>query len=392
MEYYELLFWILLALIFYAFVGYGIVLFILLRLKKWFSRKVKSDEGIYEPEVTLFVAAYNEVEYIEDKVKNTLAIDYPKDKLNIVFVTDGSDDGTPDRLSKFPQVKVYHEAPRSGKIGAINRGMSFVRTPIVIFSDANAMLNKEVVREMIKHFKDPKVGCVAGEKRIIKKELDNASGAGEGIYWKYESLLKKMDADLNTTIGAAGELFSIRTNLFEVVEQDTILDDFIISMRIAAKGYKIAYEPNAYASESASASIGDEMKRKVRICAGGWQSVARLGRLLNPFRFGMLSFQYISHRVLRWTVIPVFLLVLLPLNLLLMERLGGIYTLLMLSQIAFYAFAILGWYLEKKSLRSKLLFVPYYFSIMNIAAFKGFFRYAKGNQSVLWERANRAKI
>ncbi len=392
MEYYEILFWILLALIFYAFVGYGFILYLLLKVKTWFSKKSSAAEGIYEPEVTLFVAAYNEVEYIEDKVKNTLAIDYPKDKLKIVFVTDGSDDGTPELLKKFQEVEVFHEAPRSGKIGAINRGMSFVRSPIVIFSDANAMLNRGVVKEMIKHYKDPKVGCVAGEKRIIKKELDNATGAGEGIYWKYESALKKMDADLNTTIGAAGELFSIRTNLFEVVEKDTILDDFIISMRIAAKGFKIAYEPEAYASEAASATIGEEMKRKVRICAGGWQSVVRLSKLLNPFRYGLLSFQYISHRVLRWTVIPLFLLALVPLNIFLMQNIGGIYTILLVLQLAFYAFAVLGWYLEKKSLRSKVLFVPYYFSIMNIAAFKGFFRYAKGNQSVLWERANRAKI
>ena len=201
-----------------------------------------------------------------------------------------------------------------------------------------------------------------------------------------------MDAALNSAIGAAGELFSIRTSLFEPVEKDTLLDDFMISMRIAARGYKIVYEPGAYASESASASIADEMKRKVRIGAGGLQSIVRLKALLNPFKYGLLTFQYVSHRVLRWTLVPLFLLLIIPLNYFLMHYNQGIYTLLLYGQVAFYVAALIGWFMEKRSLRNKLVFVPFYFSIMNIAAFRGFFRYVKGRQSVLWERANRAGV
>ena len=390
MNYVEWAFWILLFVIFYAYLGYGIVLLLLLKIKRLFVKPKNLKNEDFEPEVTLFVAAYNEADYIREKVENTLAIDYPRDKLRIVFVTDGSDDGTPEILKEYDGISVYHRGPRAGKIGAINRGMGYVISPIVIFSDANAMLNKEVVREMVRHYQDPKVGCVAGEKRILKKETDTASGAGEGIYWKYESALKKMDAALNSAIGAAGELFSIRTSLFEPVEKDTLLDDFMISMRIATRGYKIVYEPGAYASESASASIADEMKRKVRICAGGLQSIVRLKALLNPFKYGLLTFQYVSHRVLRWTLVPLFLLLIIPLNYILMQYNQGIYTLLLYGQAAFYMAALIGWFMEKRSLRNKLVFVPFYFSIMNIAAFRGFFRYVKGRQSVLWERANRA--
>lgn len=390
MNYVEWTFWILLFVIFYAYLGYGLVLFLLLKIKNLFSKGKNQEQEQFEPKVTLFVAAYNEAAYIREKVANTLAVDYPKDKLRIVFVTDGSDDGTPDILKEYDGISVYHRPPRAGKIGAINRGMGYVISPVVIFSDANAMLNKKVVKEMVKHYRDPAVGCVAGEKRILKKELDKASGAGEGIYWRYESALKKMDAGLNSAIGAAGELFSIRTSLFEPVEKDTILDDFMISMRIAARGYKIVYEPGAYASESASASIGDEMKRKIRICAGGLQSMVRLKPLFNPFKYGLLSFQYISHRVLRWTLVPLFLLLIIPLNYILMQYEQGIYTFLFYGQSVFYTAAVIGWFLEKKSLRNKLVFVPFYFSMMNIAAFRGFFRYVKGRQSVLWERANRA--
>lgn len=392
MNYVEWAFWIFLFVIFYAYLGYGIVLLLLLKIKRLFVKPKNLKKEAFEPEVTLFVAAYNEADYIREKVENTLAIDYPRDKLRIVFVTDGSDDGTPEILKEYEGISVYHRGPRAGKIGAINRGMGYVISPIVIFSDANAMLNKEVVREMVRHYQDPKVGCVAGEKRILKKETDTASGAGEGIYWRYESALKKMDAALNSAIGAAGELFSIRTSLFEPVEKDTLLDDFMISMRIAARGYKIVYEPGAYASESASASIADEMKRKVRICAGGLQSIVRLKALLNPFKYGLLTFQYVSHRVLRWTLVPLFLLLIIPLNYFLMHYNQGIYTLLLYGQVAFYVAALIGWFMEKRSLRNKLVFVPFYFSIMNIAAFRGFFRYVKGRQSVLWERANRAGV
>ncbi len=388
---YEILFWVLLSLVFYTYLGYGIVLIILVIIKELFTGKLTDDGVIFEPSVTIFVAAFNEKDYIEEKVLNTLALDYPKEKLQILFVTDGSDDGTPELLSQFPEVTVLHKEERAGKISAINRGMSEVENSIVIYSDANAMLNKESIREIVKHYKNPKVGCVSGEKRIYKKNKDGASGAGEGIYWKYESLLKKLDFRLYSAVGAAGELFSIRTELHEHVEKDTLLDDFIISLRIAQKGYKIAYEPDAYASENASASIKEEMKRKIRISAGGIQSIIRLASLFNFFKYGILTFQYVSHRVLRWTLTPLALLALLPINFFLMQEGGHVmYEVLFYGQIAFYTFAILGWYLENKQIKIKVLFIPFYFFFMNMCVFLGFFRYLKGNQSVIWERALRS--
>jgi cellulose synthase/poly-beta-1,6-N-acetylglucosamine synthase-like glycosyltransferase len=242
-------------------------------------------------------------------------------------------------------------------------------------------------------FADPKVGCVSGEKRIYSKEKDAAAGAGEGLYWKYESTLKKWDAELYSVVGAAGELFAIRTELFQEVERDTLLDDFIISLRVAQKGYTIQYDPEAYAIESASANVKEELKRKVRISAGGIQSVIRLRSLLNFFKFGTLSFQYISHRVLRWTLAPLSLLFMIPINfvLALSESFSttGFFTILFYLQILFYVAALLGWYLENKSIKVKILFVPYYFFIMNLSVFLGFNRYIKGKQTVNWERAKR---
>ncbi|CAD0009807.1 glycosyltransferase family 2 protein [Flavobacterium chungangense] len=391
----KITFWLLLFIIVYTYVGYGILLFLIIKIRRFFKlgNKVNIDPN-YEPEVTLFIAAYNEKEYVAAKMKNTLELEYPKEKLNIIWVTDGSNDGTPNLLNGYPNTTVYHLDERNGKIGAMNRGMEFVKTPIVIFSDANTNLGKESVRRIVNLFSNPAVGCVSGEKRIVDKESDVASGAGEGIYWKYESALKKWDAELYSVVGAAGELFAIRTQLYCHVEKDTLLDDFIISLRVAQEGYTIQYDPEAYAIETASASVREEFKRKIRISAGGIQSIVRLRSLLNIFKYGTLSFQYISHRVLRWSLTPLCLILLIPVLSILAFNEGiisfGFYSILFWMQLFFYAAALLGWFLENRETRIKILFVPYYFFIMNLCVILGFFRYLKKSQSVNWERAKRA--
>lgn len=392
----KIAFWIMIGIVFYAYLGYGIILFILVKFKRLFRiGKNKKRIEDYEPDVTLFVAAYNEKDYVDAKVKNSLSLEYPSSKVSQVWVTDGSDDGTPEMLAKYKDkgVEVYHEDARGGKIGAMNRGMQFVKSPIVIFSDGNTMLGKESIRRIVNMFSDPKVGCVSGEKRIFNKDKDTAAGT-EGIYWKYESKLKKWDAELYSVVGAAGELFAIRTDLYRHVENDTLLDDFIISLRIAMDGYTIQYDPEAYAIESSSANVQEELKRKIRISAGGIQSFLRLSALLNIFKYKTLSFQYISHRVLRWIFAPFFLPLIFLANLLIALQTGmynyeNLYTLLFYGQVLFYIFALLGWYFENRKIKIKILFIPYYFFIMNLSMYLGLARFIKGKQSVNWERAKR---
>lgn len=382
----EILFWTMLGIMFYAYVGYGILLYFLVKIKNIFSKKQAFQTKEW-PEVTLLVAAYNESDYVIEKVKNTLAQDYPKDKLKIVFVTDGTTDDSIEKLNNFKEVQVYHSDERKGKMAAINRIMPLIESPITIFTDANAMLNQGAIRKMVKHFANPKVGVVAGEKQILKVSENNAE-VGEGLYWKYESFLKKLDAELYSTVGAAGELYAIRTSLFETLETDTLLDDFVLSLRICSKGYVTAYEPNAKALETASMNIAEELKRKVRISAGGIQSVIRLQTLLNPFKHGWLTFQYLSHRVLRWTLVPVFLILMPLINLFLLEN--PFYQFSLFLQFAFYSLAILGYVFEKKGKKFKALYVPYYFSFMNYAAILGFKRFYSNQQAVTWEKAARA--
>lgn len=381
-----------LFIVFYTFAGYGIFLYLIIRIKRAFKgRKTLPSENLDElPSCTLVIAAYNEEYFIEQKISNSLLLNYPEGKLKLLFVTDGSSDKTPDIVARYPQIQLLHQPQRAGKIAAVHRAMNYVDTDAVVFTDANTFLNKDALIKICRHYSDTTVGAVAGEKRVHIDENADASAAGEGFYWKYESALKKWDSELYSVVGAAGELFSVRRSLYQPVEADTVLDDFMISMLIAAKGYRIIYEPEAYATETASENVSEELKRKVRIAAGGMQSILRLKKLFNPFPYPILSFQYISHRVLRWTITPFLLILSFILNAVLALKPGETAMQgLLLAQVLFYLLALLGLIMEKRQLRIKILFIPYYFCVMNYAVLAGIIRYFSTRQSAVWEKVQR---
>lgn len=383
-------FWISLFIVFYTFVGYGIVLFVLVKLKRLFyGKKVPSYDLHHLPTLTLIIAAYNEADVIEAKIHNTFSLNYPLEKFNIIFITDGSSDGTPEKIALYPAIRLMHTQERKGKINAIHRAMQQVSTEITVFTDANTTLNSDALINIARHYADQKVGAVSGEKRVQVQELSDAT-AGEGFYWKYESLLKKWDSELYSVVGAAGELFSIRTGLYQAVPADTILDDFMISLLIASNGYRIVYEPEAFAMETASANTKEELKRKIRIAAGGIQSILRLKPLLNPLQHPVLSFQYISHRVLRWTITPFLMVLSLILNIVIIFYINlPLYQLILAAQLGFYMLALAGWFLEQKEIKIKALFVPFYFCLMNYAVLAGIVRFFSNKQSAVWEKALR---
>jgi cellulose synthase/poly-beta-1,6-N-acetylglucosamine synthase-like glycosyltransferase len=317
-------------------------------------------------------------------------LDYSKEKVQIIVITDGSTDLTASKVSNYQDVVLLHKDERAGKMAAIKRAIPYITGEVLIFTDANTFLNQLALIELVKHYQDERVGAVAGEKRIIVDESADASSAGEGFYWRYESFLKKCDYELYSNVGAAGELFSIRTKLYEPVEADTIIDDHMIAMRIAEKGYIIAYEPNAYAIETASANVKEELKRKVRIAAGGIQSILRLRKAANPFRNPVLTFQYLSHRVLRWTLTPILLPVIFIINgVIILDQSSLLYLILFLAQCAFYTLAYIGFYFERKDIRVKVLFIPFYFCMMNYAVLAGIVRYFRKAQSAAWEKSVR---
>ncbi|WP_158827169.1 glycosyltransferase family 2 protein [Mucilaginibacter lacusdianchii] len=387
----EIVLWLSLFIVFYAFFGYGILLFIIIKIKRLLRGKpvlpVVDADNL--PTCTLVVAAFNEESFMAEKISNTLALNYPPGKLQFVFITDGSTDRTPDIIARYPQIKLMHSPERRGKIAAVHRAMTAVTSEVVVFTDANTYLNKDALMLICRHYADPKVGAVAGEKRVQVDETADAT-AGEGFYWKYESKLKTWDSELYSVVGAAGELFSIRKSLYRPVPPNTILDDFMISLLVAKDGYRVLYEPEAYATETSSENVKEELKRKIRIAAGGIQSIIWLKALLNIFKYPVLSFQYISHRVLRWTVTPFLMILALILNAVIVAAGGGmLYHLLLIGQVIFYLASLAGWLLERREVKVKLLFIPYYFCMMNYAVVRGIFRYAAGRQSAVWEKSKR---
>ncbi len=378
----KFLFFFSFFIVFYSYIGYGLLIYLIVNLKKLFRRNSTPSAGNYqpsmefEPDVTLLVAAYNEADCIEQKLRNSLDLDYPVGKLRWIFITDGSTDATADIIRRYTSVLLLHQTERKGKVAAINRAMKYVETPYVIFSDANSLINRTAVRDILKHYADPLVGAVAGEKKIISEGRENAVGSGESIYWNYESVLKKLDSELYSVVGAAGELFSVRTSHFHQAAEDVIIEDFVQSLQICMDGYIVRYEPKAYATETASISIREEQKRKVRIAAGAFQAMIILKKLFNVYRYPLLSFQFISHRILRWTLCPVCLLICLFTNIILVaDGYTGFYGIFLLAQIVFYTIALAGWLFARRNVKIKAFYIPYYFFFMNFSMFLGFFRF-----------------
>ena len=374
------LFWVCLAIVFYTYLGYGIVLYLLVLAKRLFT-KAKPQADIPDeclPAVTLMVCAYNEEDIIKEKMDNTRQLDYTKNRLRLMWVTDGSTDSTNELLAEYEDVKVVYSPERRGKTAALKHGIKEVDTEIVIMTDANTMINAGAIREIARLMQDPKVGCVSGEKKVMAKNEGDEAAQGEGLYWKYESTLKRLDSELYSAMGAAGELCVIRRQLMTDIPDDSLLDDFVISMEIVKKGYKIAYTSQAYAMEYGSANMHEESKLKRRIAAGGLQSSWRLRSLMNPFRHPLVAFQFVSHRVLRWTITPICLFALIPLNtILVLSGAGTVYTVIWILQILFYAAATFG------------IRIPAYFVFMNLNVFRGM-AYLLNNSTGMWEKARRA--
>ena len=390
----KIAFWICAFLVFYTYLGYGMLLWLLVRLKRIVrgkaERKALPTDEAELPEVTFMICAYNEQDVVDMKMENTLQLDYPHDKLHIMWVTDGSTDQTNERLARYADVEVVFSPERRGKTAALNHGISMVRSEITMMTDANTIVNREAVREIVRCFQDPQVACVAGEKRVMARHEGQAAAEGEGLYWKYESALKRMDSELYSAMGAAGELNAIRTRFYEPMPETALLDDFVMSMRMVDQGYKIAYTSDAYAMEYGSADLAEESKRKRRIAAGGLQSVWWLRQMMNPFRRPVVAFQFVSHRVLRWTITPIALLALIPLNVaLVFLKAGTVYNVIWILQLLFYLAAFASWMLEKQGRKNKLLYVPYYFLFMNLNVFRGMKYLSTHKTSGAWEKAKR---
>lgn len=368
------LFWLAVATIVYTFFGYPLLVGLLAR---WRPHPVQ--RGPITPRVTVLVPAYDEAPIIAAKIDNTLALDYPPDRLECVVVADGSTDGTEQVAAGYAGqgVRLLYQPERQGKAAAINRAMPLLDGDVVVLTDANAMLNQGALQAMMPNFADPAVGGVAGAKQVL--------GGGEGLYWRYESYLKRCDSALTSVMGAAGELLAVRRDLYAgaAPEPDSIIEDFVLSLRLVEDGWRVIYQPDALAYEPATPHLAGDWQRRTRIAAGGFQSMARLPGLLDPRR-GLVAWQYASHRVLRWAVTPFLLPMVYLLNLLLLG--SPLYLALAAGQTLFYSTAALGYLQARRGIRAGLPYVAFYFCLTNAAALAGFWRTITHTQPVTWTK------
>ena len=382
----KIIYWLIFGIIFYAYIGYLIVLYILSNIFE-FKKNNAVDAYTEWPEVSLLIAAYNEEKVISGKIENCLMLDYPKDLLHIWIASDGSSDNTNEIVKKYTEVREnIHllEFSRTGKSGMLNRAIKSVKGEIVVFSDANTEYSADALKGLVKHFEDPAVGCVSG-RLIYRNPGETLSGKGESVYWRYETQLKKMESKLGYVAGANGAIYAIRRELFEPFSPRTINDDFTLSMKIVMHGFKSIYDENAIVYENVAPTMQSEFKRHVRDGAGHYIAVMSLLGLLNPL-LGMRSFIYWSHRIFRWMV-PFLLILLFIVTIFLLDAL--LYSYLFILQCVFYLLAILGWVFIKTARLPFIFYVPFYFCNLNLALLLGFLRAVTNAQKSTWDRTER---
>jgi len=378
----SVLFWISVSVVVYSYLLYPLLLLALEILQK---QKHFKKEGI-TPGVSIVIAAYNEEKVIKQRIENCLSLDYPKELLEIIIASDGSDDQTGSIVRQYSSrnviLKDYKE--RRGKVNVLNETVPQAKHPIIIFSDANASFHPDAVRNIVRHFADEHIGAVCGRLYFVNSQ-DGETGELEGVYWRYETLLKKLEGKRGSLMGANGAIYAIRKELFEACPSDTIIEDFFIPMKILQRGFAVIYDPRAEAVEETAQKIVHEKERRIRIGAGDYQALFRLLPMLNPLR-GFSALAFWSHKVLRW-LSPFFLITALVSNLFLLDE--KVYFILFILQGGFYLSALFGQALAWSGMSIKVFNLCYYFVSMNLALLLGFFRFLLGTQKAAWHRTQR---
>jgi cellulose synthase/poly-beta-1,6-N-acetylglucosamine synthase-like glycosyltransferase len=389
--------WLALGLVAFSYLGYPLVLAVMgavqdlrgaLRyLGGSGDRRERSGPEAW-PRVSLVVAAFDEEGCIREKVLNSLALDYPPERLEIVVGCDGCTDGTAAaaREAGGARVRVVELSPRAGKATVLARLVPAASGDVVILTDANVLLEPGAVRALVRRFQDPQVGAVVGRLRLRNPRNRRFE---EGIYWRYETFLKYLEGKRGCVLGANGGLYAIRRILFGPLDPDTIVDDFVVPVRIAARGWAVPFEPAAVAHEDTTEDARKEFGRRVRIGAGNWQALARVPDVLDP-RTGFLCFAFVSHKLVRWTT-PFLLAVALVAAIALAAQPGAWgYRTLALAQLAFYALAYAGWRDAAGPGAGRAASAAHYFVAMNVALAVGLWRFLRGTQRAAWQRTDRS--
>lgn len=377
----EIVFWLAVVIIAYTYFGYPLAT---LFLSVFVRHPVKKEDN--EPAVTFLITAYNEEKKIRKKLENTLGLDYPTDKLEIIVASDGSTDRTDEIVKEFEDkgVVLHRVEGRVGKTETQNQTVRIARGDIIIFSDATTEYKKDAVRKIVRNYSDPSVGAVSGRYEYV-----NPTGApvGQGtiLFWKYENFVKSRQTRIKTITGCCGCIYSVRKDLYAPLPGD-IISDLVEPLKILEKGYRVAFEQDAIAYEKTEEGVSDEFSMRVRVITRAMNGLAYVKSLLNPLKYPFVSFQLNSHKVFRW-LIPFFLIIILLCNPLLLNK--GFYIATFLLQILFYASALTAWVMERFDRRIKLLSIPLFFCLINLASLRAAINFIKGRKMITWETVRR---
>jgi len=381
----ETLLWISIGCILYGYVGYPLLITIISVVR---GRVVRKNPD-YRPTVSLIIPAHNEVKVIRKKLDNALTVDYPREYLEIVVVSDESTDGTDEIVKEYDDrgIQLIRLEPRGGKNRAVNSVVPQVNGEIVVLCDANIMFESSAISKIIENFADPSVGCVCGQK-LYREDEGMATGKGEGLYWKLEEYLKRRESLAGSVTGADGSMYAIRKSLFRPFDI-ALMDDLLVSLNIYHQGFRIVSEPDARAYEKATTVISDEFRRKNRIVASAIRTYARNTHFLNPFKSGLMSWQIWSHKFCRWLV-PFFLIAaaFALINLVTQER----YIWLAVLSALFIVTAVVGGLMQREGKGSGLLSFPFYFLLVNTAALLGWLKFIGGKVETTWKKPESSRV
>lgn len=372
----EKVFWLFIFIIFYAYFGYPMLLFI---ISLFINNCVRKKE--ITPYVTFLITAFNEEKSIKIKLENTLSLEYPSDKLEIIVASDGSTDETDDIVKDYfkEKVKLIRVEGRLGKTESQNRAVKIAQGEIIVFSDADSIYNSDALRKLVRNFIDTNVGVVAGKTNYITNK--NTLGIGTKIFWTYELLIKQAQSKLKTLTGVSGCIYALRKDLYVPLSAD-IISDLVEPLKIIEKGFRVVYEPEAVAYEKTRETSASEFTMRIRVISRGMRGLLNMRKLLNPFKYGLISFQIFSHKIIRWFVF-FFMVGLFICNLFLLEK--KFYFGFFIGQLIFYALALLGLLFDLRGRRIKIFTIPLYFCVINFASFIALFKLAKGTNTITWD-------
>jgi cellulose synthase/poly-beta-1,6-N-acetylglucosamine synthase-like glycosyltransferase len=373
----EAVFWLSVGIVSYVYAGYPALLWIVSR----FVRRARPSAPTIWPRVTLVISAYNEEGSIRQKIVNTLEVDYPRDRLEVLVISDASEDRTDAIVREFEEqgIGLVRMPERGGKTVGLNRAVEVATGEILVFSDANAMYRRDALKALITGFSEPRVGAVIGESTYASGDTD--SERSEGLYWRYETWLKDMESRIGSVVGGDGAIYAVRRDLYTPMRADA-LSDFVNPLQVVRKGFRCVYERSAQSVEKAAEDFGKEFRRKVRIVNRAWRATLAMRDMLNPLRFGWFAIALISHKLLRWLV-PGFLITALIANLALLG-VSPFYWLTLTGQGVFYSAALVAWRNHGHGDLPTALYVPYYFCLVNVASFWGIWQAFQGVTFTTW--------